>query len=169
MIKKTLQRPLPSNCEMTEFSLSVRQYSPSDEPTLIELWQTCQLTRPWNDPARDIRRKLDGQCDWLLVGLIDDTIIGSVMIGYDGHRGWINYLAVHPHYRNSGIGRKLMIESEHRLRRIGCPKINLQVRADNEDAIAFYQAIGFQKDNVLSFGKRLIIDDPPNDDHDLNQ
>ena len=88
-----------------------------------------------------------------------DRIVASVMVGYDGHRGWINYLAVAPDQQRAGVGQALMAEAEQRLRAIGCPKINLQVRADNSEAVAFYRSIGFQQDNVISFGKRLVDDE----------
>jgi ribosomal protein S18 acetylase RimI-like enzyme len=81
------------------------------------------------------------------------------MAGYDGHRGWINYLAVHPEHRRKGIGRQLMSEAERRLRAAGCPKINLQVRSGNASVIAFYREAGFTPDDVVSLGKRLEVDD----------
>ena len=138
--------------------LEIREYQPEDENGLITLWQHCGLTRPWNNPQLDIARKLEGQPDWLLVGVMYDRIVASVVVGYDGHRGWINYLAVAPEQQRAGIGQALMAEAEQRLRAIGCPKINLQVRVDNSEAVAFYRSIGFQQDNVLSFGKRLVED-----------
>ncbi|TWU18539.1 GNAT family acetyltransferase [Allorhodopirellula heiligendammensis] len=139
-------------------AIKIRDFTARDEVALISLWNTCELTRPWNDPALDIHRKLSGQRDWLLVGMLDQKLIASVMVGYDGHRGWINYLAVHPIHRESGIGRLLMSEAESRLRGVRCPKINLQVRRDNREATAFYEAIGFTQDDVVSFGKRLADD-----------
>lgn len=146
---------------MSAMSITVRTYEPNDEVALVQLWRLCGLTRPWNDPNADIYRKLDGQSDWLLVAVSERQLVGSVMVGYDGHRGWINYLAVAPDHQQTGIGRMLMTDAESRLRRIGCPKINLQVRGSNHDAIAFYEAIGFQQDDVVSFGKRLVQDEHP--------
>nr|WP_299484509.1 GNAT family acetyltransferase [Acaryochloris sp. IP29b_bin.137] len=96
-----------------------------------------------------------------MVAVDASAIIGSVMVGYDGHRGWINYLAVDPDHQRSGIGRELMLEAERRLLQKGCPKISLQIRDDNEQAISFYESIGFSRDPVFSFGKRLIPDAPP--------
>ncbi len=136
-------------------AIKIRDFTESDEVALVSLWNTCDLTRPRNDPVLDIHRKLSGQPKWLLVGMLDQKLVASVMVGYDGHRGWINYLAVHPSHRASGIGRILMSEAESRLRGVGCHKINLQVRRDNREAIAFYEAIGFMQDDVVSFGKRL--------------
>jgi len=94
-----------------------------------------------------------------LVGCSDEQVIATVMAGYDGHRGWINYLAVHPDHQRAGIGRRMMEEAESRLRATGCPKINLQVRSGNAAVIEFYKTIGFRLDDVVSFGKRLDPDD----------
>jgi ribosomal protein S18 acetylase RimI-like enzyme len=138
----------------------VRPYAPADEAQVIGLWQRCGLTRPWNDPAKDIRRKLAEQPE--LFGVLpgdDGSVVGTVMAGYEGHRGWINYLAVDPARQRSGLGRELMDWAEARLRERGCPKINLQVRHGNEAVLAFYAALGYADDNVVSLGKRLEHDD----------
>ena len=107
---------------------------------------------------KDIARKLKVDPDLFLVGEVDNAIVASVMGGYEGHRGWINYLAVHPGHRCNGLGKEIMLEVEKRLIARGCPKINLQVRRSNTDVIAFYQAIGFKDDNVIGLGKRLMED-----------
>jgi ribosomal protein S18 acetylase RimI-like enzyme len=139
--------------------VTIRPFHLSDEGAVIDLWRRCNLVRPQNDPAKDIQRKLRLQRELFLVATAGDgRIIGSVMVGYDGHRGWINYLATCPDHRLRGIGRALMNEAERLLRGLGCPKINLQVRTSNTDVIAFYRAIGFLQDDVLSFGKRLEKD-----------
>jgi len=122
--------------------VEIRKYRDSDEDALVELWDACELTRLWNDPGRDIARKLADSPDLLLVGEEEWTIVGSVMAGYDGHRGWINYLAVHPSRRGRGLGRTLMEVAEARLAALGCAKINLQVREGNAGARAFYEAVG---------------------------
>ncbi|RFA23280.1 hypothetical protein B7R25_02455 [Subtercola boreus] len=85
-------------------------------------------------------------------------IVGTVMIGYDGHRGWINYLAVAPSHRGHGHGRAFMVKAESLLSDLGCPKLNLQVRAGNDSVLAFYTAIGYAPDHAISLGKRLIAD-----------
>ena len=139
----------------------IRPFAPADEAAVVALWQSCDLVRPWNDPRKDIGRKLAGQPDWLLVGVIEKKIVATVMVGYEGHRGWINYLAVAPAYRRGGCGRQIMAEAERLLRERGCPKINLQVRTTNPSVIDFYQRIGFKIDEVLSLGKRLEHDDRP--------
>lgn len=140
-------------------TMCIRPMAVADTDAVIALWRDCDLTRPWNDPARDIHRKLALADDLLLVGTVDDRVVGTVMAGYEGHRGWINFLAVDPTERGAGHGRVLMAVAETRLRSLGCPKINLQVRATNPDAIAFYQRIGFTQDDAVSLGKRLVIDE----------
>jgi len=113
---------------------------------------------PQNDPRRDIARKCQIQPELFLVGVWEGTIVATCMAGYEGHRGWINYLAVSPAHRRRGFARKIMQTAEARLRALGCPKINLQVRATNAAVIAFYRAIGFAVDDVVSLGKRLEPD-----------
>jgi len=136
----------------------VRQYEPGDRDGLIGLWLACDLVRPWNDPARDIERKLGLGDGGLLVAVHEVTVCGSVMVGYDGHRGWINYLATDPSMRRQGIGRMLVAKAEALLARRGCPKINLQIRSTNAQVAEFYRRIGYADDDVLSMGKRLIDD-----------
>jgi ribosomal protein S18 acetylase RimI-like enzyme len=139
--------------------MEIRPFHLSDESAVVELWQKCELVRPVNDPARDIRRKLSVNPELFLVGTLDGKIIASVMAGYEGHRGWINYLAVHPEHRLKGYGRQILAEAEKRLRILGCPKINLQVRAANRAVLEFYQRIGYRLDDVVSLGKRLEHDE----------
>jgi ribosomal protein S18 acetylase RimI-like enzyme len=140
-------------------AMTIRAYLEADEAEVMALWRACGLVRPWNDPQKDIARKLAVQRDLFLVGTVDDRIVATVMAGYDGHRGWVNYLAVDPASRRFGLARSMMAAVEERLRRLGCAKINLQIRHDNRDAIAFYQRIGFGQDAVLSMGKRLEHDE----------
>ena len=139
--------------------MHIRPFEDGDEHAVIALWERCGLTRPWNDPSKDIRRKLEVRPDLFLVAETEGAIVGTVMAGYDGHRGWINYLGVDPASRRRGIGRALMDEAERLLRAAGCPKINLQVRTANVEAIEFYRRIGFALDDVVSMGKRLEPDD----------
>jgi ribosomal protein S18 acetylase RimI-like enzyme len=139
----------------------IRPFADTDEDAVVALWERCDLTRPWNDPHRDIERKRHVRPEWFLVAVDGDTVVGSVMAGYEGHRGWINYLAVDPGQRRDGLGRALMEAAEERLLAAGCPKINLQIRGGNTEAIAFYEAIGFREDHVRCFGKRLIPDAEP--------
>jgi ribosomal protein S18 acetylase RimI-like enzyme len=139
-------------------TLEIRPFNPGDEEAIIELWKACKLVRPTNDPAKDIVRKRKVRGDLLLVGLSDGKIVASAMVGYEGHRGWVNYLAVSPRHWKLGFGRRMIAEAERRLRAEGCPKMNLQVHSSNNEAVAFYKAIGFVQDDVLSFGKRLEHD-----------
>jgi ribosomal protein S18 acetylase RimI-like enzyme len=138
--------------------IEIRPYESRDETQVIQLWTDCGLVVPWNNPQRDIRRKLKVQPEMFLVGSSNSKIVATVMAGYDGHRGWINYLAVHPNHQGTGIGRRMMEDAEIRLRAAGCPKINLQVRSTNTEVIAFYKRIGYNVDNVVSLGKRLEPD-----------
>lgn len=142
-------------------SLAIRAYKASDEAAVIRLWQACELVRPWNDPAADIRRKVAFQPAGFVVGSVDDRVVASVMAGYDGHRGWINYLAVDPAERGQGHALALLRHVEALLLAVGCPKINLQVRASNTDALGFYRHLGWAEDSVASYGLRLIDDVPP--------
>jgi len=139
--------------------MRLRPFEAPDEQAVIDLWSRCGLLRPWNDPRKDIARKLRVQPELFLVVEVEGALAGTVMAGYDGHRGWINYLAVDPAARHRGLGRALMAEAERLLLQRGCPKINLQVRRDNREALAFYQRIGFAEDAVVSLGKRLERDD----------
>jgi ribosomal protein S18 acetylase RimI-like enzyme len=137
----------------------LRPFIASDRRSVIELWRRCGLTRPWNDPDKDIDRKLTVQPELFLVAAGASGLVGSVMAGYDGHRGTVFYLAVDPDFRDQGVGRYLMAAVEERLLALGCPKINLQVRASNGEALAFYDAIGYRQDDVFVRSKRLIPDD----------
>jgi ribosomal protein S18 acetylase RimI-like enzyme len=137
---------------------SIRSYRPADREAVVALWSACDLVRPWNDPDRDIERKAAHDADWLFVLELDGRVVGSVMAGYEGHRGWVNYLAVDPAHRGEGFGALLMAEAERVLAQAGCPKINLQVRAANAHVVGFYQHLGYLVDDVVSMGKRLVDD-----------
>ena len=139
--------------------MQIRPFHEADEAAVIALWEACGLTRSWNDPRKDVARKLAVQREWFLVGTQADAVIASIMIGYDGHRGWINYLAVAPDQRLHGHARTLMREAERLLAAADCPKINLQIRTSNAAVIEFYRRIGYAQDDVVSFGRRLIADE----------
>lgn len=134
--------------EIVEFSEKYRNQ-------VVALWQGCNLIFSRNDPNKDIDRKLKVNPELFLVGLLGGEVVATVMGGYEGHRGWINYLAVSPGQRKKGFGRQIMAAVESRIQEKGCPKINLQVRETNLDVMAFYSAIGYGNDPVISFGKRL--------------
>ena len=139
--------------------LRIRPFETDDQETVIRLWQETNLTRPWNDPAKDIARKLKIQPEFFIVGIAGDKLVATAMAGYDGHRGWVNYLAVAPAYRGRGYARQIMDYLEQQLIELGCPKINLQVRNDNVAALEFYGALGYKADQAVSLGKRLIPDE----------
>ncbi|WKJ88801.1 GNAT family acetyltransferase [Methylomonas montana] len=139
--------------------MKIRSYQTGDQDALIALWDECGLLRPWNDPYLDIERKLGVQPELFLVGVNgDQKIIASAMAGFDGHRGWVNYLAVAPDKRRLSLGRQLMNEAERLLIERGCPKLNLQVRTGNLEVLEFYRKLGYVQDDVVSLGKRLIQD-----------
>lgn len=140
--------------------MNIRPFEPDDEVAVVALWEACDLTRPWNDPHKDIRRKLRVQAEMFLVGTVGNIVVATVMAGYEGHRGWINYLAVAPEHRGRGHAHRLMAEVERMLREAGCPKMSLQIRNSNKEAIEFYKAIGFTDDDVVGLGKRLKEDGP---------
>jgi ribosomal protein S18 acetylase RimI-like enzyme len=139
--------------------MQIRPYLPSDEDSVVALWQECGLTRAWNDPRKDIARKLTEQPELFLVGTVASELVATAMIGFDGHRGWVYYLAVAPAYRKQSHGRALMDEAERRLIARGCPKINLLVRSSNTAVVEFYRSLGYAQDDSVSLGKRLIKDD----------
>lgn len=138
--------------------MRIRPFEVADEDAVVALWSLCDLLRPWNDPRKDIARKLEVQRELFLVGLDGPVIVATVMAGYEGHRGWVNYLAVHPERRHRGLGSAMMAEVERLLCAAGCPKINLQVRGSNTAAIDFYERLGFRVDDTVSLGKRLEHD-----------
>ena len=135
--------------------LIIRSFQISDEPDVIDLWHRCNLVVPQNDPKKDIEMKLQIQPELFFVGVISNRIVSTIMSGYDGHRGWIYYLAVDPDLKKKGIGRIMVEKAEMKLRKLGYQKINLQVRNSNKSVIAFYEHIGFLDDDVLGMGKRL--------------
>lgn len=136
----------------------IRKFQETDEDAVVALWSACGLVVPQNDPHRDIARKVADSPELFLVAECAGRLIGSCMAGYEGHRGWINYLAVHPDFQRQGLATRLMAEAQEALSRLGCPKINLQIRKSNPTVRAFYESIGFAEDEVISMGKRLITD-----------
>jgi ribosomal protein S18 acetylase RimI-like enzyme len=133
----------------------------TDAQAVIALWEACGLTRPWNDPQADFARALAAPGSTILIvrgeggGAGQGGLAGSVMVGFDGHRGWVYYLAVAPDRRRSGLGRVLMAAAEAWLRARGAPKIQLMVRADNEAALGFYEALGLERQQVVTLGRFL--------------
>ena len=137
--------------------MKIRPYRPADEAAVIALWRECAMLR-WSDPRKDIARKLKVNPEWFLVGEIGGHVRATCMLGYEGHRAWINFLAVSPAHQGGGYGRELMAEAERLMRAVGCAKINLQVRSTNTRVIAFYERLGFAVDDLIGMGKRLEQD-----------
>ena len=137
----------------------IRPFQSGDEEAVVALWRRCDLVRPQNNPYKDVQRKAQVRPDMFLVGLIEGKIVASVMAGYEGHRGWLNYLAVEPESQGRGLARAIVAEVERLLRDAGCPKINLQIRTTNQRVIEVYRRLGYQVDEVVSMGKRLERDD----------
>ena len=138
--------------------MKITTYRPEDLDEVVNLWQQCELTVPWNNPEKDIDRKLVTGQEWFLVGRLEDQIVATAMGGYEGHRGWVNYLAIAPEHQGKGLGKLIMQELETRLTKAGCPKLNLQIRSSNQQVINFYKKLGYQVDDAISMGKRLIHD-----------
>ena len=138
--------------------IQFRQFHPDDTEATVALWQACGLTRPWNDPHRDIERKLQQEPELFIVAEHNGQLMGSVMAGYDGHRGWIYYLSVLPQYQSQGLGKSLVLQAEQRLRSRGCPKIQLMIRHENSGVQDFYRTLGYEQAEVVVLGKRLIED-----------
>ena len=135
--------------------LIIRKYEQKDEFEVIRLWELCNLIVPQNNPKLDIDSKVNFQPDLFFVGLFQKKLIATIMVGYEGHRGWINYLLVHPDYQRRGFGTQLMDYASIKLSNMGCQKINVQVRKLNRSVIQFYKNLGFKDDKVVSYGKRI--------------
>ena len=131
------------------------RYRPKFQRAVVDLWSECNLIVPQNDPVVDIQKKVDYQPELFFVALFDGHVVGSVMAGYEGHRGWLNYLAVLPDYQNQGYGRKLVEKAVAELKKIGCLKVNLEVRKSNSSVIDFYTHLGFKDNEIIGLGKRL--------------
>ena len=138
--------------------MHIRPFQDHDTSAVISLWQACGLTRPWNDPAKDIERKLTVQPDLFLIGELGGRIIASAMGGYDGHRGNVYYLGIHPDHQGRGDGAAIMSALEARLLAMGCPKVNLLVRGGNQTVEGFYATLGYERQDAGSYGKRLVPD-----------
>lgn len=142
--------------------VKIRSYLESDEVEVAALWREVFPHAPaWNQPELDIQRKLAVQRELFLVATLNDEVVGTAMGGYDGHRGWVYYVAVSPRHRRRGIGTALMRGVEEGLARLGCPKLNLQVRTSNHEVVAFYEQLGYQVEERVSMGKRLRVAEDP--------
>jgi ribosomal protein S18 acetylase RimI-like enzyme len=149
--------------------MQIRAFAPADTEPVVALWHECGLTRPWNDPHRDIERKLAVQPELFLVGteLVqsagdtgspEEVLVATAMAGHEGHRGWLYYVAVAPGHRGGGRARQIVAEAERLLLEAGCPKVQLMVRSGNDTAEATWGSLGYEPSDVVVFGKRLIED-----------
>jgi ribosomal protein S18 acetylase RimI-like enzyme len=136
--------------------VEIRAYEESDEAAVAALWREVFADAPaHNVPEEDIRRKLAVQRELFFVAVDGGDVVGTALAGYDGHRGWVHYVAVKPSRRRRGIGAALMKRVEEELAAAGCPKLNLQVRAPNRETVAFYEKLGYVVEERVSMGKRL--------------
>ncbi len=142
--------------------MEIRRYETQDEAAVAALWRRVFRDVPaWNRPENDIRRKLSIQRELFIVAVRDGQLVGTAMGGYDGHRGWVYYVAASPEHRRQGIATALMARLEEGLMRLGCPKVNLQIRAGNEEVIAFYEALGYRVEERVSMAKQLQAEGSP--------
>lgn len=137
-------------------TFKIRPFEPVDADQVVELWTNVSLTRPWNDPQSDISQAYETWPNHFLVA-IDPSgqLVGTVMSGYDGHRGWLYYLAVAPDAQGAGIGRALVAKAEERLQAVGCVKVQLMVRSENTQVLRFYDSLGYETSDVVVAGKRI--------------
>lgn len=136
--------------------MQIRPFEVADEPAVIALWrESLPITAPHHDPATSIRKKLAVERDLFFVAVVEGTVVGTVMGGYDGHRGWIYSVAVNAACRRAGIGTALLRRLEQTLIERGCLKVNLQVRTSNAEVVAFYESLGYKVEELISMGKRL--------------
>ena len=135
--------------------MEIRPCSRTELDKVAALWRRCGLTRPWNDPGRDFERALDAPDADVLGGYDGAELIASVMVGFDGHRGWVYYLAVEPARQRQRLGREMMAAAGRWLEARGAPKIQLMVREENAAALGFYAALGFERQPVVTLGRWL--------------
>ena len=135
--------------------MKIARAQEQDFSSIIGLWNECGLTRPWNDPEKDLRFALKGSTSTVLLGTIETELVASVMVGHDGHRGVFYYLAVSPHHQSKGYGRAIHDGAVAWLKAQGVWKINLLVRAENEKVLGFYQRLGYADNKTRSLGKPI--------------
>ena len=127
----------------------------ADVPAVIALWQRCGLTRPWNDPTSDIAFARRGPNSTILVGCHENNIAATALVGHDGHRGWVYYVAVDPKHQRRDFGRAIMAAAEDWLRATGVEKVMLMVRPDNTNVRAFYDRLGYEPQERVIYAKWL--------------
>jgi len=140
-------------------NFTIRAFRPDDTADVIDLWRESGLIVPWNNPQTDIDRKYADSAQLFFVGELENVLAASCMAGYDGHRGWIYFLAVRSSQRRKGLASILVKHVEAELVKLGCPKVELMVRKTNSKVISFYKSMGFDPDPVIVLSKRLIEDE----------
>ena len=135
--------------------MAIEPLPPAHRAAAVELWHEAGLTRPWNDPGEDLELALAGPASTVLAAVEDEMLIATAMVGHDGHRGWVYYLAVRADARGHSHGRAMMQAAEAWLAERGIPKLNIMVRGDNASARGFYAALGYDVDDVVVFSHRL--------------
>ena len=135
--------------------MQIAPLAPSEAASAAALWQETGLVRSWNDPQADVEAALACATATILAARDGGRIVGTVMAGYDGHRGWLYYVAVAPSHRGHGLGRALVTEAERWLAAQGARVIRLMVRAENEAVTGYYRALGYEDGNMIVMGKRL--------------
>ena len=136
-------------------TLSVSPLLPDETEAAVALWEECGLTRPWNDPRADIALALNKPSSTVLAGRIEGRLVATAMTGFDGHRGWVYYLAVARSKQRSGLGGRMMQAAADWLKTRGCPKIHVMIRSENLGAAAFYASLGYEKSDTITMAKRL--------------
>ena len=142
-------------------ALTIREIVDADIARVIALWHSAGVARPWNDPGKDIAFARTEPHSTVLVACDGDELVATAMVGEDGHRGWVYYVATDPDLRGQGYGRAMMNASEDWLRAAGIAKLQLLVRPENAGVAAFYQSIGFGEQPILFFTKWLDGREPP--------
>ena len=135
--------------------LEIGDLRPDEVEAAVALWETCGLTRPWNDPRADIALALGKPSSTVLAGSIDDRLVGTAMTGSDGHRGWVYYLAVAPDFRGAGHGARMMQAAADWLKARSVPKLHVMIRTENVAVAAFYAKLGYEKSDTITMTKRL--------------
>jgi len=140
---------------LTTTDLQIERLADADLDAVVRLWERCNLTRPWNDPRSDIDFARQQQNADMLVGRCDGKIVATIMVGHDGHRGCVYYVAVDPDHQRNGVGRAMMAAAENWLRDRGVAKLNLMIRAENASVQAFYEALGYGEQSRVVYAKWL--------------
>jgi hypothetical protein len=140
---------------MPSSNLDITTAEDADEAGIVTLWEKCELTRPWNDPRADLTRARKGPASAVLVGRDQQSVLATVMVGHDGHRGWLYYVAVDPDHRKNGYGRAIVTAAEDWLRARGVEKLQLMVRPDNTYAQAFYETLDYDEQPRIIYAKWL--------------